>query len=289
MANRINRLQSALATTERRAAAMSKSISSASARLKAARVGMVALTQGLYMGAFDETTAMLSSESVTEFGERVAFTEHLQSGQKDVLERVAIARTQLQRQQKALAAVRAKQTALLRSLGVEQRALQKAFKAEQDRLAAIERARRNSRTRASRADAPSLVGGAGPFRVCPVDNPRAYSNDWGAPRSGGRSHQGIDILAPQGTPIRAPFDGTVKSNSSGRGGKQVRVYGSAGYVFNAHLSRHAGVSGFVKAGTVVGYVGNTGNASGGPTHDHFEWHPRNGGAVNPYRLLNIVC
>jgi len=290
MANRINRLQSALATSERRAASMNKSIASASSRLKAARAGMTALTQGLYMSAFDETTALLAAESVAEFGERVAFAEHLQSGQKDVLERVAIARTQLERQRKALAGVLAKQKELLKNLNKEQAALASEFRKEQQRLAAIERAKRaKNRQRASRADAPSLISGTGPFRVCPVDEPRAYSNDWGAPRSGGRSHEGTDILAPRGTPIRAPFDGTVKANSSGRGGKQVRVYGSEGYVFNAHLDRHAGVSGFVKAGTVIGYVGNSGNASGGPTHNHFEWHPRNGGAVNPFRYLNKVC
>lgn len=288
MAGRINRLQSALAVTERRAASMNTSITSATARLKAARAGMTALTQGLYMGAFDETTAMLSARSMAEFGERVAFAEHLQSGQKDVLERVAIARTHLQRQQKKLAGVLAKQKALLKSLSKEQAALAREFRKEQQRLAAIERAER-ARNRASRSDVPSLVTGRGPFQVCPVDNPRAYSNDWGAPRSGGRSHEGIDILAPRGTPVRAPFDGTVKANSSSRGGKQVRVYGAAGYVFNAHLDRHAGVSGSVKAGTVIGYVGDSGNARGGPTHNHFEWHPRNGGAVNPYRFLNQVC
>lgn len=288
LAAKISRLQTALATTERRAVSTKRNVAAAAARVKAARAGMVAMTQGLYMGGFDATSAMLSATSVAEFGDRISFAEHIQSGQKDVMERVAIAKRNMERSQRTLDAVAKKQKALLRSLNREQAALDRLFRKELDRLAAVERAKRRSK-RASRSETVSIVNGRGPFQVCPVDSPRAYSNDWGAPRGGDRRHEGNDILAPRGTPIRAPFDGTVKANSSGRGGKQVRVYGSAGYVFNAHLESHAGVSGFVKAGTIIGYVGNSGNASGGPTHDHFEWHPGNGRAVNPFRYLNLVC
>ena len=126
------------------------------------------------------------------------------------------------------------------------------------------------------------------FDICPVDLPRAYTNDFGAPRSGGRTHQGNDIFAPHGTPIRAPFPGTASEASNGLGGIAVKVYGKKGYVYNAHLSK-IGTLGKVSAGTVIGYVGATGNASGGPSHDHFEWHPGNGSAVSPYSYLNEVC
>ena len=130
----------------------------------------------------------------------------------------------------------------------------------------------------------------GPFALCPVDRPRHYVDSFGDARyvGGYHTHKGIDIMAPFDTPIRAPFDGRAKSSSSWAGGLQVYLYGKAGFAFNAHLTR-VGRMGKVKAGTIIGYVGNTGDARGGSPHDHFEWHPGGGSAVNPYELLNRVC
>jgi murein DD-endopeptidase MepM/ murein hydrolase activator NlpD len=95
-------------------------------------------------------------------------------------------------------------------------------------------------------------------------------------------------MAPYGTPVVAPFDGRAVASPGGLGGLAVKVHGAAGYVYNAHLSRY-GTLGTVDAGTVVGYVGATGNAAGGAPHDHFEWHPGGGGAVDPHALLMQVC
>jgi peptidoglycan LD-endopeptidase LytH len=130
----------------------------------------------------------------------------------------------------------------------------------------------------------------GPFAFCPVDPPRHYRDDFGEPRyvGGYHRHEGIDIFAPLGTPIRAPFDGVAEVSDSWAGGLQLTLTGKRGFVFNAHLSR-AGRTGKVRAGTVIGFVGNSGDARGGSTHDHFEWHPRGGPAVDSYRLLNAVC
>jgi murein DD-endopeptidase MepM/ murein hydrolase activator NlpD len=130
----------------------------------------------------------------------------------------------------------------------------------------------------------------GPFALCPVDPTRHFVDDFGDARYAGgyHPHQGIDILAPKGTPIRAPFNGRAKASTSWAGGLQVYVYGRHGFVFNAHLSR-AGHLGRVSAGTIVGYVGNSGDARWSSTHDHFEWHPRGGHAVDSYRLLQAVC
>lgn len=285
VATRISRIQSALAVTRSRIDALNRSVARAETQLKAARRGLVALSQGLYMGTLGEATALMTASSLNDFGDRIAFVDHLQSVDRDVLQRVAVARRHAERQRKALSSVLARQKSLLRSFDREQAALARLFREQQARLAALERSRRN-RARAARFDPP--IGGRGPFRVCPVDRPRAYSNDFGAPR-GDHRHQGNDILAPRGTPIRAPFDGRVKRSRSRPGGNQAYVYGASGYVFNAHLDSYSSASGYVSAGTIIGYVGNTGNARGGPYHDHFEWHPGNGRAVSPYRYLNLVC
>jgi len=133
------------------------------------------------------------------------------------------------------------------------------------------------------------VRGSGPW-VCPVQGPRAFTNDWGQPRSGGRRHQGTDILSPRGTPIVANVSGTVSPHNSGLGGISYYLRGDDGNTyFGTHLDRLNGVSGRVSAGTVIGYNGNSGNARGGPTHLHFEIHPGGGGPVNPYPTVARYC
>ncbi|GBC87329.1 Glycyl-glycine endopeptidase ALE-1 [bacterium HR12] len=141
--------------------------------------------------------------------------------------------------------------------------------------------------------APDLVGEVeialdGVLQVCPVDQPMAYTDNWHAPRwSGGfHLHEGIDIFAPPGTPVRAPFDGVAVVADNPLGGIAVKVFGEVGYVYGAHLSER-GALGEVRAGDVIGYVGETGNASG--PHLHFEYHPLGGEAVNPFPFLNAVC
>jgi peptidoglycan hydrolase CwlO-like protein len=146
------------------------------------------------------------------------------------------------------------------------------------------------------------------FNACPV-NGAAYGDDFGAPRYGGgyHPHAGNDMFAARNTPIHAPFSGTVEDASNGLGGISLKVYGSLGFVYNAHLDHiQSGVVGTtVSAGTVIGYVGNSGDAQGGATHDHFEWHPNNpnawptwksaygytqiGDAIDPYPFLRYVC
>ena len=172
----------------------------------------------------------------------------------------------------------------------------------------VQRQREIAAARIAAALATAHHGGSsigGVLLTCPVRGPHAYSDSFGAPRYAGgfHPHAGNDIMAPMGTPIVAPFPGVATADSNGLGGMAVIVRGSAGYVYNAHLSR-MGQLGSVSTGTVVGYVGNSGDAQGGPTHDHFEFHPNVipanpwrspygytviGDAIDPYPYLNSVC
>lgn len=131
------------------------------------------------------------------------------------------------------------------------------------------------------------VPGASSIVQCPVPG-GSFFNDWAFPRSGGRSHAGNDIFAPRGTPIVAPVSGHVDVATGALGGHQFRLTAADGTLwFGSHLDRF-GASGPVTAGTVIGYVGDSGNAKGSRPHLHFEIHP-SGQAVNPYPLLRTVC
>jgi peptidoglycan LD-endopeptidase LytH len=137
---------------------------------------------------------------------------------------------------------------------------------------------------------PAPASGSGGM-VCPVDQPRSFSDTWGAPRSGGRSHRGTDILAPMGTPVRAITDGVWDIQSPGpNAGLWAILRGSDGTDYwYLHLQSHTVSDGArVSAGQQTGTNGDTGNARGTP-HVHFEMHPGGGGAINPYPTLKRVC
>jgi len=127
-----------------------------------------------------------------------------------------------------------------------------------------------------------IVTGAGYVDgiVCPMPG-SAYGDSWGAPRSGGRRHEGVDMLAPTGTPIFAVVNGVVTFKQNRLGGNAVSLAGDNGNrYYYAHLSRYEGTSRRVVQGELIGYNGDTGNATGVP-HLHFEVHPGGGLAVNP--------
>jgi murein DD-endopeptidase MepM/ murein hydrolase activator NlpD len=123
--------------------------------------------------------------------------------------------------------------------------------------------------------------------LCPM-NGSAYGDSWGAPRSGGRSHEGVDMLAPMGTPIHAVVSGVVNFKQNRLGGNAVSLVGDNGNrYYYAHLSSYEGVSRRVNQGDVIGYNGDTGNATGTP-HLHFEIHPGGGLAVNPTPSVRVA-
>ena len=116
-------------------------------------------------------------------------------------------------------------------------------------------------------------------------------DSWGAPRSGGRSHQGTDVMAPHGARVFAFVNGVVsRESTSSNGGIQLYLQGDNGVeYFYAHLSGYAVSTGArVRAGQLIAYNGQTGNAQYTAPHVHFEVH-MSGGAVNPYPHLKPVC
>ncbi len=120
--------------------------------------------------------------------------------------------------------------------------------------------------------------------VCPVSN-SSFKNDWGFPRGGGtRWHEGNDLFAPRGTPIKAPVSGTVRVRTGTIGGKQFTLDGVDGVRYIGSHMDSFGKDGKVSAGDVIGYVGNTGNAMGSSPHLHFGMYV-NGTPVNPYPSL----
>src|SRR5262245_31292464 len=143
--------------------------------------------------------------------------------------------------------------------------------------------------------------------VFPVIGPYRYTNDFGDPRPQGGGHQGNDILAPKKSPVVAVEDGKVKFwTTSARAGCMLYLYGASGTTyFYIHLNNDvtmandnrgkcvAGGSYWpglkdgakVVAGQAIGFVGDSGDADGTP-HLHFEVHPHDGGATNPFPYLN---
>ena len=134
-----------------------------------------------------------------------------------------------------------------------------------------------------------LATSSGGGIVCPVAGSVQFTDSWGAARSGGRSHKGTDMMAASGTPTVAPVGGTVEHRSSSLGGLSWYLHGDDGTTYyGTHLSGYENQgAGWVAAGTVIGYVGQTGNA--GSPHLHFEIQPGGGESINPYPTVAAAC
>lgn len=123
---------------------------------------------------------------------------------------------------------------------------------------------------------------------CPVDEAR-FVNDYGVAKPGGRFHDGVDVYAPHGTPVVAPVAGRVEQIRGDLGGLQFHLHGVDGHTYiGSHLDSF-GASGQVRAGEVLGTVGNSGNARGTAPHLHFEIHLDGSEVTNPHPTLSSAC
>ncbi|HVV14930.1 MAG TPA: peptidoglycan-binding protein [Candidatus Paceibacterota bacterium] len=116
------------------------------------------------------------------------------------------------------------------------------------------------------------------------------SPNFGDPRSGGRTHEGEDILGVKGTPVVSPTEAVVLRAVTGASeGNAVYTANPGGEVFvYMHLDRFGeGVSAgdVLERGSLIGYLGDTGNAAGGPAHLHFEIHDKSNKPTDPFPRL----
>jgi murein DD-endopeptidase MepM/ murein hydrolase activator NlpD len=255
---------------------------------------------------------LLDSRSLSEFSDRAEFLGRMAREDSDLLLELDVMGESLRRREADLQALRERQSATLAELQGDRAAIadtieeaERILRDLEERKAAedaadVERAAREAAELAARQARSGGRGGggnvpptgSGPLDVCPTGRPRSFSDTFGDPRPGGRVHQGVDLMAPLGTPVYATQSGQFVRSYNELGGISGLVSAPNGdYTYYAHMSSYASVgSGAgVGAGTHIGYVGDTGNAPPGVYHLHFEYHPGGGGAVDPYAMLLAVC
>jgi murein DD-endopeptidase MepM/ murein hydrolase activator NlpD len=286
------RANSALITTRDEMDATQRAMKSAQERITGLHDQLDDRAREAYQQGIQSTwEVLLEARSFTEFSDRLVYLEKLAQDDADLATRVAVLAEELRRHEANLGRLEEEQ----------QKATEEAERQKQivyDKLAEAQALREElqkqldielAASAAFSGNAPgsiATVSGAA-LQACPAPG-TSFSDSFGAPRSGGRSHAGVDMMGGYGSPVYAALPGTVSTSSSSLGGNQAYVYSDGGtYTFYAHLQGFADASGSVAAGTLIGYIGDTGNATGTP-HLHFEYHP-GGSLVNPTPYVAAVC
>ncbi|MGZ4154588.1 MAG: murein hydrolase activator EnvC family protein [Actinomycetota bacterium] len=249
----------------------------------------------VYMSGGNATIgALLSSTSFADFADRLQFATNIVQGDEDLAVSVAVETTRLQRERARLTVEAQNQAKAVAALQSQRTAIDAKVSDLQSTVTDLYRKYQTELQQQQIGLPPSGGGGSfsptssGAVSICPVQGPVSFVDSFGWPRPGGRIHEGIDMIAPYGTPIVAVHAGNAVRVPNPLGGNAVIVYhsGSSDWTYYAHMSSY-GAEGAVAAGQVIGYVGSTGDTT--VNHCHFEYHPGGGAAVDPYQLLLAVC
>ncbi len=238
-------------------------------------------------GSAAQLETLFAAQSPTVAIERAGMFAVVQERETSGLQEALAVRTSLEQTRTLTAERRASLEALQEELAAQQAELEASLDAAQSEVRSLEQ-------RAARQRQVDRGPQQGTY-ACPLGRSVTHFVDsWGAPRSGGRSHKGTDIMGPMGSPVYAFTTGVVARHTNSRlGGISLYLRGDDGNTyFYTHLQGYAprGAAGTrVQAGDHIAYNGNTGNARGGAPHVHFEVHPGGGSAVNPYPWLAAAC
>ena len=254
------------------------------------------VARDLYIGGEDATLeVLLSSEDIGELASRLEYMTAVDENNDRLFLELERSEEELVSKRDELEAQMSELSQVQGSLTAESDRLQEQFAEARDEYEALERKlaaqarRRAAQAEADRGLALPKRGAAG--LVCPIDGLNSFIDSWGFPRSGGRTHEGTDMMAASGTPVVAIDDGNITFVGIGESaGNWLILSGNDGDEYwYMHNKENLTSGGPVKAGELIATVGDTGNAIGGPPHVHFEYHPGGGGPVNPYTLLAAIC
>jgi len=260
---------------------------------------VVARAQELYMsGGSGAVEALLAADDFSDFTDRAEMLSRVAEEEGDVFIALERNNSELEQLEKQLEADSKALASTLAALEDENAELQNKLASITDEYKDLKA--QIAKERAAEAAAAAQPTGGAPTatvptvstngKACPVAGPVSFIDSWGYPRSGGRSHQGVDMMADYGTPVVAITAGTITySGYGGSAGNWQILSGSDGNTYwYMHNQQNMVNGGSVRAGQQIATVGDTGNAVGIP-HLHFEFHPGGGAAVNPYPLAASVC
>jgi peptidoglycan LD-endopeptidase LytH len=258
---------------------------------------VIEAAQELYKsGTLSTLEVLITSEDFGDLATHVELLSQVSERDQDAFVRFARTQQELAALEDVLEDSSEELSATRSALADEAERLQSQFASTEDRyerlLAAAAAARRAAPQPATGSAPPQPAFAARPTgnMACPVAGPVSFSDTWGAPRSGGRTHQGVDMMAGYGTPVAAIVTGTITYAGYGpsAGNWQILTGDNGNQYWYMHNQSNLVTGGRVTVGQQIATVGDTGNATGIP-HLHFEYHPGGGAAVNPTPLVSSVC